>query len=230
MIVLLMSMSPNVRANGDEDHGEAQTSAPSTMPGTQGEMLTSAGSTDYFEVVAKYAATDAGDDTPMRLFIADFATNQPIRSAVLSTSFRPAGVVVRAAPKMVSPGIYDLVVQFPRDTVFALVATITAGQRTDFVEVSNIYSGAAADRFLAEHAVSAPADMNDASGGWIKPAALVAGILAVLIVAFIVVRRRRRRSADASISRDPELAMHPGPTATGDVSVEQQDLDHKREV
>ena len=46
---------------------------------------------------------------------------------------------------------YDLVVRFPKDTVYSLVATVSGDGRTDFVEVRNIYAGESAREFLADH-------------------------------------------------------------------------------
>jgi hypothetical protein len=208
----LLAMPGAVRAHGGEEHTHDEATAPpAAVAGMQGEVLTSSATTDYFEVVAKYPATDAGEDTRVRLFIADFATNAPIANAGLDLSFRPRGVVVREPARMVSPGIYDVVLRFPNDTIYALVATVTAGQRTDFVEVRNLYAGDAADRFLAEHGPAATSDpVATESRSWLVPA-LIAGAVALIALVLIVVRSRRRSTAstDTSVARDPELSAEP---------------------
>lgn len=200
-------------AHEGEVHGETKSAAPTAVAGMQGDVLTATGVSDYFEVVAKYPATDAGDDTRIRLFIADFATNKPIANAVLSLSFKPAGATVRQAPKMVAEGIYDVVVRFPVDNTYALVLTATAGQRTDFVEVRNIHAGAAAEKFLADHAATTAAPVQADDGmSTIEVAAIAAAFIALTIAVIVVVRRRRSSVPPAgAVSRDPELAAEPSP-------------------
>ncbi|HVK40115.1 MAG TPA: efflux RND transporter periplasmic adaptor subunit [Candidatus Kapabacteria bacterium] len=188
-------------AHGGEEHSHPgdDAAAPVSVAGMQGAVLTSSATTDYFEVVAKYPATDAGEDTRLRLFVADYATNQPIERAGLSLSFRPAGVTITQAPAMISPGIYDVVVRFPADTVYALVATVTSGQRTDFVEVRNLYAGEAADRFLAEHGGAPGATAEEGSSTWVLPLVIGAVVVAGL-AAIIVVWRRRRGGPGARLA------------------------------
>lgn len=203
-----------VYAHEGEVHAETPSAAPTAVAGMQGDVLTTSGTSDYFEVVAKYSVTDAGEDTRIRLFIADFATNRPIADAGLSLAFKPAGVTVRQAAKMVAAGIYDVVVRFPTDDTYALVLTATAGQRTDFVEVQNIHAGTAAERFLAEQATTTatPPQVDDGMST-LEIAAIGAGIIALTITAVVIVRRRRNGVVTSgAVSRDHELAIEPSPT------------------
>jgi hypothetical protein len=206
-------MAPIVaHAHAGEDHGEAKTPPPAAVAGMQGNVLTSSATTDYFEVVAKYLVTEAGGETRMRLFVADYATNAPVTDAAFSLAFRPAGVRVIRAPAMISSGIYDLVVSFPDDTIYSFVATVTAGKRTDFVEVRNLYAGEAAERFLAEHGGVATTTKKEIESSWMLPAVIAAAALA-FIIAIVAFARRRRSAAttDAGVARDPELATQPDP-------------------
>jgi hypothetical protein len=208
-------------AHAGEDHGEAQSPAPVTIAGMQGDVLTSSSTTDYFEVVSKYPATDAGDDTRMRLFVADFATNRPITGATLALSFKPQGVEIRQAPKMVSPGIYDVVVRFPNDATYSMVATITAGQRTDFVELRNFYAGDAAQTFLAEHATNVAVTTEEPGTPWTMIAAIAAGALAVGLLIVVLLRRRRKAvgpQSESTVARDPELSTEPERPGHSDAS------------
>src|SRR5688572_6940536 len=85
LTVAVLYCSPvSAFGHGDEDHGEAQTAASVGIAGSQGDVLITSGMSDYFEVVAKYPATDAGYDTRVRLYVADYATNQPIVNAALA--------------------------------------------------------------------------------------------------------------------------------------------------
>jgi hypothetical protein len=218
-VAIALASPLRVLSHGGEEHSHPEDQAQPTaaVAGMQGDVLTSSATTDYFEIVAKYPATGAGEETPLRLFVADYATNAPIANAALSLAFRPAGVVVRKAPKMVSPGIYDLAVTFPEDTVYALVATVTAGQRTDFVEVRNLYAGDAAETFLAEHGAPTATAPAESTSSWMLPAAIVAALALATIV--IVMARRRRRPAgsqEASVARDPELSVRSESDAVAD--------------
>jgi LPXTG-motif cell wall-anchored protein len=210
-----LTVSPTLLfAHAGEDHGEAQSTAPVTVAGMQGDVLTSSSTTDYFEVVSKYPATVAGDDTRIRLFVADFATNRPIVGATLALSFKPGGVQIRDASKMISPGIYDVVVRFTDDTTYSMVATITAGQQTDFVELRNIYAGDAARQFLAEHATNVAVATGESSTPVYLIAAIAAGTLAVGILIVALLRRRRKAASESTavrVSRRPTEPGRPGP-------------------
>jgi hypothetical protein len=210
--VMLVMAPIAAHAHAGEDHGEAKAPPPAAVAGMQGNVLTSSATTDYFEVVAKYPVTEAGEETRMRLFVADYTTNSPVASAELSLAFRPAGVRVIKAPAMISPGIYDLVVSFPDDTIYSFVATVTAAKRTDFVEVRNLYAGDAAERFLAEHGGAASTTEKESESSWMLPAAIIAAALASIIAIVAFARRRRSTAAtDAGVARDPELATQPDP-------------------
>ena len=203
-------------AHGGEDHGEAA-AAQSVTPAAQGSMLTSHGSTTLFELLLKYPVTYAGEDTRVRFFLADFATNRPLEGAQFKLAFKPAGVEVAGAPKMISPGVYDLIARFPGDTVYSLVATVSVAGRTDFVEVRNIYAGEAAERFLAEHGGAAlPAQSDEAGFPWLIALGATALALIVATLTGVLLRRRsttKRESSTTGIPRDPEL-MATGATSS----------------
>lgn len=199
-IAMMLLIHAVAAGHAGEDHGDAAPAATQSAAAMQGDLLTTSGATDYFEIVAKYAATDAGRDTRVRLFVADFATNRPIRDAALTLAFKPAGAVVRTPPTAVAPGIYDVVVRFPRDTVYHLVATVSADRRTDFVEVRNLYAGDAAERFLEEHATTAtaPAVVQKDGNDWLIALAIGLVVLAA-VVSVVIVRRRKASKSIATI-------------------------------
>jgi hypothetical protein len=192
-------------AHGGEDHGETAP-APSGTPGVTENLLITDGVSDYFELVFKYPPPSTGEETEVRLFLSDYATNRPLEDAVYQFAFTPSDATVSEAPVMVSAGIYRMKVRFARDTAYRMVATIAAAGRTDFVEVRNIYAGEAAEHFLAEHAVNdaqAP-PAEDGVPWW----GILAGALAVIIaVVAVVVLRRRKRQGRGMVARDPELAQ-----------------------
>ena len=200
-LLLLVGSSRLLHTHGGEDHGEAAPAAPST-PGMTAEMLTTEGSTELFEVLLKYPVSETGEETPVRFFVADYATNRPIEKAEFDLSFKPGGVKVVHAPRMLSPGVYEALISFPRDTTYLLVATVMADGRTDFVEVRNIYVGDAAERFIEEHGAAADVDVADDGGlPWVP---ILLGIMALCAITYVGVRRYRRKPR-MTIARDPEL-------------------------
>ncbi|MEO5930471.1 MAG: hypothetical protein ABIR47_11110 [Candidatus Kapaibacterium sp.] len=186
-------------AHGGEDHGEAKP-APASTPGASATQLTTDAVTDQFELLLKYAPPGVGKNSTLRFFLSDYATNRPLAGATFSFSFKPAGVNVIQPPTMISQGVYDAVVEFPADTVYSLVATVNVEQRTDFLEVRNIYSGTRATRFLAEHGGAATAGVPDAgkaaSGGlWWLVGGIMLAIVAMAVLAIWMIRKKLSRQA-----------------------------------
>jgi hypothetical protein len=174
------------------------------------DQLITDGTTSLFELLLKYPVPYTGEETRLRLFLADYATNRPIETATFSLAFKPSDVTIVQPPQMLSPGIYEMVAVFPDDTVYSMVATVTAAQRTDFVEVRNIYAGEAAERFLAEHATDAVTQTESEPGlaWWMIVLIAVGGLALVALVVRILSRRRRHTtSSGATVARDPELAQ-----------------------
>ena len=210
LMLAAMFTADTARAHGDEDHGAAEP-AQTVTPAAQGAMLTSHGSTTLFELLVKYPATATGEDTRVRFFLADFATNRPLEGAQFKLAFKPEGVELAGAPMMVSPGVYDLVARFPTDAVYSMVATVSAGGRTDFVEVKNIYAGEAAETFLAEHGGPGVAGQSEAGRPvWQLALMGLGGLLVVVVAARALLRRgsrSRQQAPAASIPRDSELTV-----------------------
>ncbi|MEP7217293.1 MAG: hypothetical protein ABI876_00170 [Bacteroidota bacterium] len=196
-IITLLALLPCgvMRAHGGEDHGEAKP-APPSAPGASASQLTTDAVTDQFELLLKYAPPVIGKNATLRFFLADYATNRPMERGTFSLSFKPAGVTIVRPPMMTSPGVYDATVVFPADTIYSLVATVNAEQRTDFMEVRNIYSGTHATTFLAEHSGAAQPGTSDTvavagpNSWWV----VVAVILAVALAAALTMLFIRRKS------------------------------------
>jgi hypothetical protein len=192
LLVAYLGAGGDASAHGGEDHGDAA-AAPASVPGVDADLLTTSGATEQFELLLKYAPPRVGQDARVRLFLADYATNRAVGDAAFALAFKPAGVGIVRAPAMISPGIYEAVLRFPRDTVYSLVATVTAGGRTDFLEARNIYAGDAATRFIAEHSGRAAPPAPAAASG--MPWPIIAGIVIVVLLAAgaaIVAARRMR--------------------------------------
>jgi hypothetical protein len=204
MMLLFFLLAPPLRvgAHGGEDHGHAG-AAPSAVPAAQAGWLSTFGQTEQFELLVKYPPPKRGEPGLLRIYLADYPTNRPIVDAAFDLAFSPSGVKLASVPAMRSPGIYELTATFPTDTVYTLVATVTAGQRTDFVEIRNIYAGEAARRFLADHggADVRIAVEEEGAPAWGFVAAGVALLAAIAIVAIVLRRRAASKPHEAGTSR-----------------------------
>lgn len=200
LLLLLLAPVLPAWAHGGEDHGAAE-AVPPPAAGSAAGMLTTFGQTEQFELLLKYPPPKPGEPSPVRIFLADFRTNQPVTGASFDLSFTPAGVKLAAPLRMTSPGVYETSVIFPSDTTYAMVATVNVGARTDFIEARNILAGRAAEHFLADHGGAAPAAARTASDegtgkGW-GFAAAGALIATVVVVALLLRRGRAGARADA---------------------------------
>lgn len=190
VILLLTSARRDILlAHGGEDHGTVAES-PVTVPTATGGELSTSGSTEQFEMLLKYSLPTVGDPAPVRFFIAEYATNAPVTGASFVLASKPSGVVFNKVPVMISPGIYQADLNFPGDTVYTLVATVSVGGRTDFIELRNVYAGETAERFLAEHSAGGvPNQTADTGTSWWVWVLAALGALALLFVVRMVLRR-----------------------------------------
>lgn len=208
LLLVFLAAASESSAHGGDDHGDAAP-APAHAPGVEADLLVASGATEQFELLLKYAPPHIDTDARVRLFLADYATNRAIEGAAFTLAFKPAGVVIVRAPTMVSPGIYDAVVRFPRDTIYNLVATVVAGERTDFLEVRTIYAGEAAARIIAQHAPPERAASTASSVPWWSIGAVVTGALVVAAAVSVIRRRKRLRRAapaQAGVAGAPDEA------------------------
>ncbi len=188
-------------AHGGEDHGAAS-ALPVPNGGAAAGMLTSYGVTNIFEVVVRYPPPTPGKPTPFRFLISDYATNEPITGARFTLTSSPSGLILDTVLKMISPGIYAVDLRLPADTVYSLVMTLEAGNRTDLIEIKNVYAGDHAEKFLAEHSGGAVGENPSAarsqqSGvpGWIWWGC---GLLLLVAGGWFVLQRRGRRGVKNS--------------------------------
>ncbi len=187
-------------AHGDDDHGNA---ALETGRSAAGPQLSTFGASSRHELLMKYTPAETGEPTKLRLYLADFASNRPVEGAAFVLSSKPAGVTFASAPTMASPGIYEVTARFPADTLYTLTATLASGERADVIQLTNVYAGEAAERFLAGHGVAGEPARTGFMGGilpWAVAALALLGVIAVLAL-----RLRRRRAAHL-MTRNPDVA------------------------
>src|SRR5689334_6822673 len=102
-IALLLLLPALAFGHGGEDHEDA---APAAAPAADGEMLSAFGVSERFELLLKYPVTEAKSPARLRVYLSDYASNRPIEGASFVLASRPAGVVAKEPPHMISPGIY----------------------------------------------------------------------------------------------------------------------------
>lgn len=211
LVLLLFVIGRIAFAHGGEDHGAAAAVAVPEGRADAGR-LTSYGVTNMFEVVVRYAPPELEKPSPFQFLISDYATNEPITGATFTLASSPSGLTLHSAAKMISPGVYSVDLLFPADTIYNLVLTLQAGNRTDLLEIKNIYSGDHAKKFLAAHSTPGSGGISpvgaDQSGG--VPSWIWWGGALFLAIAggWFLLRRRRRTLVHDGNSKQPGV-VHP---------------------
>ena len=172
-VAAVVGLGGEARAHGGEDHG---TPPPAATVG--GEARTAFGTTGQFEVLVKLTPR-AGEPASLMVFLADWATNEPLGGATVALQILSNPPVAVTAEAAGAPGIYHAIATVPAGT-FPLIATITAGDRIDLVEVAPLdFAPAAATTAAHRHGLP-----------WLR-IALGAGVVLVLIAAVVIIARRR---------------------------------------
>lgn len=219
VIAFALCLRPaSLAAHGGEDHAEpaAQAAPP---PAADAGLLIASAQNDQFELVAKYPLPDEDGTAHLRLYLADFATNRPLADAAFAFSFKPGDAVLKEPPRMVAPGIYEAVVLMHRDTIYGAIVTVTAGDRTDFLELRSLYGHAHAEAFLSRvHATGVPAAAARTGTGWtgsVLPWVVAAAGGALLLLGGILLARRAARSQKSiAAAKDGEAGRNDGTDGT----------------
>ena len=189
---LVVAGGGSVGAHGGDDHGTGD-AGPVSIAGAVVDQLTTYGTSEEYELLLKYPAPEVDEPARLRFFISDYATNRPVSGATFVLASKPSGVTAKSPPNMVAPGIYDVVVTFPEDTIYDLTATIAAGSHSGQVAVGHVYAGEAAEHFLAEHApVGAAREVGDSGVAWWVWGLAAVGVFAVVAGVVAVTRRKGR--------------------------------------
>jgi cobalt-zinc-cadmium efflux system membrane fusion protein len=131
LMAISVAMSREAHAHGGEDHS-APVAAATATPGASSR--TTFGQTGQFEVLVKLASR-SGDAADLRVFVADWATNAPVPGATVELEIQSSPVVQVSAEAAGGPGLYHAIAQVPEGE-FSLVATITAGERVDLIDIA----------------------------------------------------------------------------------------------
>lgn len=120
-------------------HGGVDDEAPAPLPAAAepGQVVKTAKS-GLFEIVIKYPEAHS-DQVPLKIFISDFATNEPINQAQVGLEFQDQNVTA----KFVSVGMYSASLRFPKAEEASLIINLTAGKNSDILSVDNLMAPAA---------------------------------------------------------------------------------------
>jgi hypothetical protein len=163
-------------AHEGEPHGKAPEVS---TPGAEVHVLAATG--DVFEVVLKHPEHAEGPKTPVRVLVAESATNAPVSGAQVELTLTGAAVQ-SLVPRMESPGIYVVEAELVPEVELAAVATVTRGDAVDVLALGTVH-------VEAEHEAAHEDDAHHgAELGW-----GIAGGVALMVAAgaWWVSRRKR---------------------------------------
>ena len=166
-------------AHGGEDHGDAAKAATPAGATTFSAVATS----DQFEVLLRYPPLKPGGDADMRLFLADFATNVPIRGAKLTFTC-PEDPKLKFQATEKGPGEYLVETTFPAKRAYSLTVQVVAGKQADLLLLEGIAVG-------KELLVAAPAVAAAPWLSWKTGLLLLSTFLLGVATAALLLRRRR---------------------------------------
>lgn len=181
IIFYLILLVVSVRANAHEGHGDAEASK--DIPSMR-DYFSSYAVSDKFEMVLRYQPIQLNEQTVMRLFISDFASNKPINHAKLEISNLEGDL--KFTSKRLDSGIYEITGMFPAHKIYDLVVNISAGDKADLLTLSGIDTAK-----TIEH----PEEPTDAGNNWKTILFIVlAFILGIFITWLLLGKRGRNRT------------------------------------
>jgi hypothetical protein len=122
-------------AHGGEDHGAAQAQ---TAAGAH--YFSTFASSEQFELLLRYEPLTPAAPAHLRLFVADFASNVPIRGAKLALTV-PEDNTIKLNATEQGPGEYLIEGRFPKKQAYSLTVTVAAGDQADLLLLKGIAVG-----------------------------------------------------------------------------------------
>ena len=171
---LVAALAADARGHGGEDHDAPAPAATVSAPGRRAAF----GQTEHFEVLVKLNPARPDD---LSVFVADWATNAPVADATVALEIQSSPAVVVTAEPAGAPGSYHAIASVPPGQ-YPIVATITAGERVDLVEIATL-------DFSPQVAPAIPPH-RPAQVPW-NAIAVGAGALGALAGVLLLARRRR---------------------------------------
>jgi len=136
MLLSLLLGAGQVRAHGGEDHGAA------VKPGgaAGASYFSTFAASGQFELLLRYEPLQPGEPAHLRLFVADFATNAPIRGAKLALTV-PEDNSIKLTATEHGPGEYLIETSFPKKQAYSMTVTVSTGERADLLLLKGIDVG-----------------------------------------------------------------------------------------
>ncbi|HVF27081.1 MAG TPA: hypothetical protein VM943_02495 [Pyrinomonadaceae bacterium] len=173
-------------AHEGEDHGESK--APAIAAGTG--MVTRTARAGDWEIVVKHPTPEPDKETPARVFVTRFETNEPIANAQVSVVLTGAAAPVEAVATAGStPGVYEVrLLPLPQGE-YRLAAQVGANGRSQTAQ------------YGAMQVASVPPAQVGSSSGWARTALIALALLAALGLGGVVAYRFLRGARASRESR-----------------------------
>jgi hypothetical protein len=153
-----------VFAHGDEDHGDKK--APAVSAGTN--MIVRVARVGDLEIVIKDPPIEPDKEIPARVFVTNFATNEPVVGAKIVVVFQGIAPVEVSAVPSTTPGMYDVKLPPLPQGQYKLVARVEHDGENKTAEYGSV--GVA----------PLPVVPNGIVASWARTALLILGGLTVL--------------------------------------------------
>jgi cobalt-zinc-cadmium efflux system membrane fusion protein len=175
---LIATFSMASFAHEGEDHGTEKKAAPSALNYFSSEALS-----DKYEVLIKYGELEAKNESTMRLYLSDAATNRAIDSATITikVSNHPD---LNLVMERVDTGVYRLKGVFPENKSYDLQIRINSNLGPDFLQLQQIAVG----KKLEAEAVTEHPHWYENPWFW----AAVGLLLGLLLMYFLMKSRYRK--------------------------------------
>ncbi|SHJ04504.1 hypothetical protein SAMN02745146_2101 [Hymenobacter daecheongensis DSM 21074] len=185
LLLWLLLAAATSWAHGGEDHGAAAATA-----GPAATTFSVAALSEKFELLLRYEPLEKGRPAHLRLFVADYVTNAPVRGTITITSPEDKSLKWTVAPQ--DSGAYLVEGAFPANRTYSFAVNIVEGKRADLL----LLQGIAVGKKLP--VAAAPAAENPSIfSSWKTLLPLVGAFgLGMALTAFFL--RRRRLAGGAS--------------------------------
>ena len=167
-------------AHGDDEHGPA----PATVAGEAYHAVEAV--SGNYELLLKYEYMEPGENSELRLFIANAKTNAPVDGARLRVTV--SGIGRPVTTRQVDKGTYILNTVFPKKGAYNLLVNISSPLGVDLIQLSNVQ---AAREVPHEHEDEA---QSDAPNTWFI---LFLGLLLGGVAMWLLMRSRSRAARQA---------------------------------
>ncbi|HEX8659988.1 MAG TPA: hypothetical protein VF690_20765 [Hymenobacter sp.] len=195
VLLALLQVGP-ARAHGGEDHGGTAQASGGAFPTT----FSVAALSEKFELLLRFEPLEKGRDADLRLFIADYVTNAPIKGAKVTITC-PEAPTLKFAVSEQEPGSYLVESAFPENKKYSLAVNIVAGSRADLMALEGVEVG---KKLPVAPAVAPASGSLFASWKTILPlvGAFALGILLTVLL------MRRRAAVPVSTATSPVYENH----------------------